>query len=461
MNLNRNRILGRLGSPWYQPQFDRDRAKDLLSKRLQECERFSACMRRNAAEVYAALSAQLDAFDILPSRTEGDNPSAEFSLALNSIIEKISLLLDGDISFRERFPEPGSKASDKEVTLMKDLDKIANYWRISNDLAECCRSYRCLFWNLTLSIIPHHEPTVIGRKKRHVHAEIQTVVYYETHPNGRRPRAIGSSKEACFLCDAFVKAHGQFYLSKSHRQVYPQWTVPELKEYSHTSILLFRETLRKVDMSMREEMNRTKKRHNLFPIQSSINLDKVNYLAPSLTTLAPSDASTIRAAPSLPVLLRDEPGTLCKDSADSGTEQLERVDSALTPTVQEATAARDQHVTPELEKNPKASTMTPDAPIHLRMGWLSLHTHLEAHRGVSGNTRLHEQSAPKRFSHGSISIETVDRGVAGVGKCIDIDDLMPGEEVVLPVSDKMENCLRFTMIHPQKGSVKVQCQWHS
>ena len=95
------------------------------------------------------------------------------------------------------------------------------------------RSYRALFTRLRLETLEHYEPSsTLGMKlKRFVHAEVQMVVFLETSSPPPWPRVIGASKEACFLCDSFIKAHGYFYLSKAHRKVFHQWTVPDRKDY--------------------------------------------------------------------------------------------------------------------------------------------------------------------------------------------------------------------------------------
>ena len=65
----------------------------------------------------------------------------------------------------------------------------------------------------------------MGDKCR-MHAEIQLLFYYELKPVKVRPRVISSSKSACFLCDLFIKTHGQFYTPRTHGVLYHQWKLP-------------------------------------------------------------------------------------------------------------------------------------------------------------------------------------------------------------------------------------------
>lgn len=62
-----------------------------------------------------------------------------------------------------------------------------------------------------------------------VHAEIQLLCYYEQRPNTKYPpRVLKSSKDACFLCDLFVKTHGKFYIPRTHGKVYSLWMLPNI-----------------------------------------------------------------------------------------------------------------------------------------------------------------------------------------------------------------------------------------
>ncbi len=59
-----------------------------------------------------------------------------------------------------------------------------------------------------------------------VHAEIQILCHYELHPARFLPRVICSSKDACYMCNTFVRAHEKFYIPKTHGKVYPSWRLP-------------------------------------------------------------------------------------------------------------------------------------------------------------------------------------------------------------------------------------------
>ncbi|KAI9786770.1 MAG: hypothetical protein M1835_002969 [Candelina submexicana] len=65
-----------------------------------------------------------------------------------------------------------------------------------------------------------------GVKFAKIHAEIQLLLFYELHPELQRPRVICSSKSACYLCDLFIRLHGQFHVPRTHGTLYIKWTLP-------------------------------------------------------------------------------------------------------------------------------------------------------------------------------------------------------------------------------------------
>ncbi|KAL8766740.1 MAG: hypothetical protein Q9209_006562 [Squamulea sp. 1 TL-2023] len=72
-----------------------------------------------------------------------------------------------------------------------------------------------------------------------VHAEIQLLLFYQQATPLNRPRIIGSSKSACYLCDLFIQRHGQFQVPRTHGRLYDRWIIPEwsINERSTTGYL--------------------------------------------------------------------------------------------------------------------------------------------------------------------------------------------------------------------------------
>lgn len=59
-----------------------------------------------------------------------------------------------------------------------------------------------------------------------IHAEIQLIFHCELQVDIKFPRVICSSKDACFLCDAFISLHGKTYTPRCHGRLYPGWKLP-------------------------------------------------------------------------------------------------------------------------------------------------------------------------------------------------------------------------------------------
>jgi hypothetical protein len=60
-----------------------------------------------------------------------------------------------------------------------------------------------------------------------VHAEIKLLFFYETHPEITRPRVICASKSACYLCDLFIRLHGEFQTLGTFGKFNERWILPD------------------------------------------------------------------------------------------------------------------------------------------------------------------------------------------------------------------------------------------
>ncbi|KXS98405.1 hypothetical protein AC579_1386 [Pseudocercospora musae] len=182
------------------------------------------------------------------------------------------------------YPEPRLDTRD-----VREVGKVANYWRIARHLAICARRFRSCFTRAEWTPLPRYRPSTTSeiQPRRYVHAEIQLLVHYELISPALMPRAIGVSKQACFLCDSFIRAHGQFAVTGAHRQIFPQWTVPDLEEYSAQTIQRFRRALSQLLVEVEQEKANSQKKRSWLPppMQSAINLNVVQFSSPSNSTL--------------------------------------------------------------------------------------------------------------------------------------------------------------------------------
>lgn len=144
------------------------------------------------------------------------------------------------------------------IKCLRQIEKIAAYWRIAKSLIETSRTYPDLFQTPPqLAFLTPFEsvPTAIAYEawatSCHVHAEVQLAVHYDiffqTAKSGqviRRPRVIGTSKWLCYLCYLFLRCHECFMPANTHGRLYDQWTVPDLVEFDEQVCSRYRSVLR-------------------------------------------------------------------------------------------------------------------------------------------------------------------------------------------------------------------------
>ncbi|KAJ5692350.1 hypothetical protein N7462_001773 [Penicillium macrosclerotiorum] len=75
------------------------------------------------------------------------------------------------------------------------------------------------------------EQTTKTLQEAKIHAEVQLLAYCEIQSPPLFPRAIGSSKDACFLCHALIQRHGKMHTSRTHGRLYPGWRLPLLLSF--------------------------------------------------------------------------------------------------------------------------------------------------------------------------------------------------------------------------------------
>ncbi|KAJ9238245.1 hypothetical protein DTO271D3_5546 [Paecilomyces variotii] len=176
---------------------------------------------------------------------------------------------------------------------IQQIGKIGRYWSLSANLTSAARKYADLFSNLRYDILTPYQSTMFQSHSGqlthfcHVHAEVQMVAFYESEENGVRirPRVIGASKAACYLCNLFIYSHGSFFLSQTQGHLHGQWTVPDLAQYPPTGRMRVRAALSEVNDRIGREVM----------AQSADHLPSLNLLdlrERILSGITPSDTNT-------------------------------------------------------------------------------------------------------------------------------------------------------------------------
>lgn len=63
-----------------------------------------------------------------------------------------------------------------------------------------------------------------------VHAEVQLIIHCQSQSPRQLPRVVCSSKDACYLCNAFIAMYGKVHTPRCHGRLYPGWRLPLLPQ---------------------------------------------------------------------------------------------------------------------------------------------------------------------------------------------------------------------------------------
>ncbi|KAK7459009.1 hypothetical protein Landi51_00602 [Colletotrichum acutatum] len=120
------------------------------------------------------------------------------------------------VSEGSRYPELNKALSRNEIKALPDR-KLRSIWKNAHSPSK---DVKHVFENKTSNTL----------KSAKVHAEVQLIYHYhlKSRHSDLPPRVIRSSKDACYLCNAFIKAEKTFYTSRCHGRLYPSWKLPRV-----------------------------------------------------------------------------------------------------------------------------------------------------------------------------------------------------------------------------------------
>jgi hypothetical protein len=382
------------------------------------------------------LDSQVDAFHTAFMGVEDSGADTE---AIKRVVQEAFRLTVDGFSLPIRLAKAKFPPSNMDTRDTREINKIANYWRICYNLAQLSRSYRSLFGNIQLEPIEPYAPSISygSSKTRHVHAEVQILVYYEVRGSPIWPRVIGGSKEACFLCNSFIKAHGFFCVSKAHRQIYSQWTIPDLFHYSAEALSRLQSTLVAVNRDVTSALEQARRKRNIrpLPLQSSINLHQPSFPTPSVTTLRSSSLDGADIASETPDLSPRRPPLALLDFELSELGQLHpnhtisSISAGVAPVGNasknvakrfsqgEATDSSDGHRSPFFQD----IRVKLNCPERTSPDWLDLYTYLECSTHSHFSTGIFTTAhITQEFAPGNIVTEEWN------GHRLDLSRLAPG-----------------------------------
>ncbi|KAI1877705.1 hypothetical protein JX265_003713 [Neoarthrinium moseri] len=101
---------------------------------------------------------------------------------------------------------------------VRQIDKLARYYYACKDLLKMSRNprYRSVFRTIEVQVIESFRGLRWpgAGNERFVHAEMLQVLHWERNGDQLRPRAIGCSKSACYLCNLFLQTQNVDWMSE-------------------------------------------------------------------------------------------------------------------------------------------------------------------------------------------------------------------------------------------------------
>lgn len=257
IRLNKEKIITRLkprqvrrrskpdfALPWVLRPFSDD-----FVKKSEISEKAKACLR-------SLVEAAKKHLGVLEEKSRENSVEA-----WRAVLESIGHLSANAKEFSDRIQHSPHFSNVEEQ--MHQIRQLARYTGVCRTLSKLCRQYPQHFSNTGVVIVPPYR-SVIGAWRSsmnlYVHAEISLLTYHELQHNKARPRVIGSSRSACYLCSSFIKAHGQYRVTSTHETFFTRWTVPDLVEFRKETRARFSQALAQVNQDILRAISTPHKR---------------------------------------------------------------------------------------------------------------------------------------------------------------------------------------------------------
>ena len=357
--MSQNRIHGRLQSAFWQPPPHREHGdRTPLYISLQKVSlHIESLPSRNAEKSRTLLQKLNDLCKLFQRLDTQPRASSDLPAILKDITKQCYAVSTsgGTCTFKETVTsysyDPKAVCKNKHI---EQVYKLGRYWGLCVYLAAASRKYWNIFQSMDLATIRPYRSIISpisskeGSVECHVHAEIQLLIYYDSNPDISilKPRVLGVSKAACYLCNLFSKKHADFFLSQTHGQLYDQWNIPDLASFDDAQRLKYRSILKSMDNELQITTKRERARHRSQkrkePLGSRLNLATAFPISP----LA-SDAGTVRSE---------------VDKAPQHSSP-----SHLTPPVEDPSIAlASQAISPQSESQARAPSQSYDHRYNLR-----------------------------------------------------------------------------------------------
>jgi hypothetical protein len=268
--LDKAKVISRLKCErWVPPSYYSRRSPPLIPS-LQTVVNEKSCVDTSHQDRFQSVTRSLENLSQLV--TKFDNSQLEDGNEdLKAVLCAAGRIVAYDSSLEQFFKSIDIRLNTGDEKVIRAFDKLANYWRVCIRLSRAASKtrFRTLFETIRIEFLEPYTERVVNGTTRFVHAEVQLATYHRQGKTSPRPRVMGTSKAACYLCDLFLSRHSQYSISATHGMLFEQWTIPDLATYSEDD----RQELRKIIRYMRDHLSawaRPRKRWVPFPVQSGI-----------------------------------------------------------------------------------------------------------------------------------------------------------------------------------------------
>jgi len=256
ITLHQYRLLARLrSSKWDKPRYlSKSHKKPLWQDFPNLVHRTQFAYTKQEKALRQLVESHLDSLSLVYKRFESaeDDLVSSLKRLVNDSYEFCSNKVIKEYLQRLQSQTKRTSQIAAAIKSLHQIQKIATYRRASIFLVNTAHQYPTLFQNITIAYLDPYQsvPTSIGyhewAKTCHVHAEVQLAVHYDMNPQ-YQPRIIGTSKWLCYLCHQFLQAHKLFFPSKTHGQLYDQWTIPDLCDFNDDILQRYRNIIKAMD----------------------------------------------------------------------------------------------------------------------------------------------------------------------------------------------------------------------
>ncbi|PLB47584.1 hypothetical protein P170DRAFT_409773 [Aspergillus steynii IBT 23096] len=179
--------------------------------------------------------------------------------------------------------------------------------------------------------------------KAKIHAEVQIIAYCESRSQLVLPRVICSSKDACFLCNLFIKVYGKTNTPRSHGRLYPGWRLPCLPQIEEVERRFCQSLQKNFLDTCTSVLSGKRQMLHPEPIESTLfTLPASDSTLLAITSLGGSDLKDVGLTPHETTSFRPE-----QDRApDSGTSKVSNHDCQVVESVDKSSSGVFGNISP-------------------------------------------------------------------------------------------------------------------